>query len=52
VRDRDFDFYPKINRGEFAERKKSKYSVEDDDDLDDDIALEAAPEKEATEDKA
>jgi len=33
VRDRDFDFYPKINRGEFADRKKSKYSVEDDDDL-------------------
>jgi hypothetical protein len=33
VRDRDYDFYPKINRGAFADRKKSKYSVEDDDDL-------------------
>jgi hypothetical protein len=33
VRDRDFDFYPKINRGAFADRKKSKYSREDDDDL-------------------
>jgi hypothetical protein len=29
-----------------------KPSTADDDDLDDDIALEAAPEKEATEDKA
>ncbi len=33
MRDRDFDFYPKINRGAFADRKKSKYSREDDDDL-------------------